>query len=135
MASHRYKRFVAASVAALVLGGAALGVASAQQAPGTGTGQSREQAFVDALAKKLNISSAILQQDIQQVQQDQGIPAGEGFFGGHGHGGGGKDLGAAATALNIPMAKNRANTPHSGSAPSVNTSATHRPIRPDVNIV
>src|SRR5436190_19051148 len=90
--SNRYKRFVAAGAAALILGGAALGVASAQQAPGTGTEQSREQAFLDALAKKLNISTTTLQQDIQQVEQDQGIPAGEGLFGHHGGHGGGKHL-------------------------------------------
>ena len=33
------------------------------------------------------------------------------------------------------VAKNRAKTPQSGSEPSVNTSATHSPTRPDVSIV
>src|SRR5262249_32634662 len=38
-------------------------------------------------------------------------------------------------ALNIPTPRNRTNTPHSGSEPSVSTHTKERPTKPDVNIV
>jgi len=40
------------------------------------------QAFVDALAKRLNITSANLQTAITQARSDAGLPAGDGFGGG-----------------------------------------------------
>src|SRR5215212_2164728 len=109
MASGLVKRYVAAGAAALVLGGAAFGAVSAQQAtptpngaaaqvtpaPSTGSAaqtprQDRGQAFLDALAAKLGITSERLQQAMDEVRQEQGLPeGGPGGFGGHGHGHGG----------------------------------------------
>ena len=121
MAFGTMKRYVAAGAAALVLGGAAFGAVSAQQATSTPTGsssqatpaatgsstqvapQERQQAFLDAVASKLGITSTRLQQAIEEVRQEQGLPeGGHGKFGGHGHGGGhGMHLEAAATAIGI----------------------------------
>src|ERR1700736_1469978 len=108
--SNSVRRGLAAGGAVLVLGGAAFGIASAQAQPATpATGQqapSGYQAFIDALAKRLNISSANLQTAITQARTDAGMPAGQGFPGGGGPGRGGRgpggfgDLNAAATALN-----------------------------------
>ena len=75
------KRGLAASGAVLVLGGSAIGIASAQTAPTTTpattaqAGQAGYQAFVDALAKRLGISSANLQTAIGQARTDAGLPA------------------------------------------------------------
>jgi polyhydroxyalkanoate synthesis regulator phasin len=109
------KRGLAASGAVLVLGGSAIGIASAQTAP-TATpstvaqaGQAHFQAFVDALAKRLGISSATLQTAIGQARTDAGLPAGGGFGPGRGGArgpggpGGGQDLSAAATVIGIPV--------------------------------
>jgi polyhydroxyalkanoate synthesis regulator phasin len=101
--------------AVLVLGGAAVGIVAAQSAPaGTPTtqqGQAGYQKFVDALAKRLGISSSDLEAKISQARTDAGFPAGQNFPGGprRGPGGPGRpgfgffgaELGAAATALNI----------------------------------
>jgi hypothetical protein len=110
------KRGLAAGGAVLVLGGSAVGIASAQTAPaGTPSTTSQTprpgyQAFLDALAKRLNISSSTLQTAIDQARTDAGLPAGGGF--GHEGGGpggpggrGGQDLNAAATAIGIPVAQ------------------------------
>jgi hypothetical protein len=118
------KRGLAAGGAVLVLGGSAVGIASAQSAPAstpTTTAQNGRpgyQAFLDALAKRLNISSSTLQTAIDQARTDAGLPAGGGF--GHEGGGpggqggpggpgrpgrGGEDLNAAATAIGIPVAQ------------------------------
>jgi hypothetical protein len=113
------KRGLAAGGAVLLLGGSAVGIASAQTAPaGTPTttaqnGRPGYQAFLDALAKRLNISSSTLQTAIDQARTDAGLPAGGGF--GHEGGGpggpggpggrGGQDLNAAATAIGIPVAQ------------------------------
>jgi polyhydroxyalkanoate synthesis regulator phasin len=74
---------VIAAGAVLVLGGSAVGIAVAQPAPSTtpGAQSSAYQKFIDALATKLGVSSATLQQDIAQVRQDQGLPANGGFPG------------------------------------------------------
>jgi len=115
------KRGLAAGGAVLLLGGSAIGIASAQTAP-TATptttaqaGPARFQAFVDALAKRLGISSAALQTAIGQARTDAGLPATGGFGpgrggprgpggpGGPGRPGGGQDLNAAATAIGIPV--------------------------------
>jgi hypothetical protein len=113
------KRGLAAGGAVLVLGGSAVGIASAQTAPaGTPSTTSQTprpgyQAFLDALAKRLNISSSTLQTAIDQARTDAGLPAGGGFgHEGGGQGGpggpggrGGQDLNAAATAIGIPVAQ------------------------------
>jgi hypothetical protein len=115
------KRGLAAGGAVLVLGGSAVGIASAQTAPaGTPSTTSQTprpgyQAFLDALAKRLNISSSTLQTAIDQARTDAGLPAGGGFgHEGGGQGGpggpgrpgrGGDDLNAAATAIGIPVAQ------------------------------
>jgi hypothetical protein len=101
----------------LVLGGAAVGIAAAQSAPATPTGQQGQsgyQKFVDALAKRLGVSTSDLQSKISQARTDAGFPAGQNFPGGPRRGPGGPggpgrsgfgpfgaELGAAATALNI----------------------------------
>jgi polyhydroxyalkanoate synthesis regulator phasin len=106
-----FRRGLAASGAVLVLGGSAIGIASAQTAPSATpttaqAGQAGFQAFVDALAKRLGISSATLQTAIGQARTDAGLPATGGFGprGGGPHGpDGGQDLSAAATAIGIPV--------------------------------
>ena len=100
------RRVLVAVCAVLVLGGLAVGVAAAQATPiPTGQGQNGYQAFVDALARRLNISSANLQQAISQARTDAGLPAnGQGFpFPGGGRGGprGGAELTTAAQAIGI----------------------------------
>ena len=111
------KRGLAASGAVLLLGGSAIGIASAQTAPTTTpptsapSGQAGYQAFVDALAKRLGISSATLQTAIGQARTDAGLPATGGFGPGRGgpRGAGGpgreQDLNAAATVIGIPLAQ------------------------------
>ena len=107
------RRGVVAVCAVAVLGGAAVGIAAAQAQPTpTPSGQqSGYQKFIDALAKRLNISSANLQTAIGQARTDAGLPAGgPGFPGGRGPRGGpgpgrgefGLDFNAAATAIGIP---------------------------------
>lgn len=102
------RRGLAAGGAVLLLGGSAVSVALAQTAPTTTppaagqNGPSGYQAFVDALAKRLNISSAALQTAITQARTDAGLPANGGF--GPGHGGPGHrgvDLNVAATTIGI----------------------------------
>ncbi|HET6316925.1 MAG TPA: hypothetical protein VFG86_10735 [Chloroflexota bacterium] len=109
-----------AGATVLVLAGSAVGIAAAQStptpspAPGTGQQQQQQrpnfQAFLDALAKRLNISTAQLETAMGQARTDVGLPAnGPGPFGpggGHGPGGpGGRgfggDLNAAAQAIGI----------------------------------
>ena len=109
------RRSLAAGGVVLLLGGAAVGVASAQTAPATPTAQAGQsqagyQAFVDALAKRLGVTSANLQTAISQARADVGLPATGGFGfgpGGHGgrggRGGRGADLNTAATAIGIPV--------------------------------
>src|ERR1700682_4928634 len=113
--SHSLRRGVVAVCAVPRLGGAAVGIAAAQAQPAaTPTGQAGYQAFVDALAKRLNITSANLQTAIGQARTDAGFPAGQGIPGGGrgGRGGPGRegfggDLNAAATAIGIPAAQLR----------------------------
>jgi DNA-binding transcriptional regulator YdaS (Cro superfamily) len=101
------RRVLLAVCAVLVLGGLAVGVAAAQATPTpTGQNQSGYQAFVDALARRLGVTSANLQQAISQARGDVGLPAnGQGFpfgRGGGGHGGpGGGDFTTAAQAIGI----------------------------------
>jgi hypothetical protein len=113
--SQPFRRGLAAGAAVLVLGSAAVGIASAQAQPATPNGQTGQtapagyQAFIDALAKRLNTTSANLQTAIAQARSDAGLPPGGGFGGfgrfgsgpGRGGPGGFGDLNAAATVLNI----------------------------------
>jgi polyhydroxyalkanoate synthesis regulator phasin len=110
--SRSIRRGLVVGSAVLVLGGAAVGIAAAQAQPATtptGQAQSGYQKFVDALAKRLNISPANLETAIGQARGDAGLPAGARFPGGKGEGrGGGRvDLTAAATAIGIPAAQLR----------------------------
>jgi ElaB/YqjD/DUF883 family membrane-anchored ribosome-binding protein len=104
------RRVAVAGAAVLVLGGAAVGIAAAQAQPATTpSGQqtpSAYQRFIEALAKRLNISTQNLESAITQARSDAGLPAnGQGFPGGfergRGRGGFGLDLNAAATAIGI----------------------------------
>src|SRR5437868_6062228 len=87
------KRGLAAGGAVLVLGGSAVGIAAAQTAPAATPGSGAQatpagyQAFVDALAKRLGITSAALQTAIGQARTDAGLPASGGFGPGGGPGG------------------------------------------------
>jgi polyhydroxyalkanoate synthesis regulator phasin len=104
------RRGLIALGAVAVLGGAAVGIAAAQAQPATptaGQAQSGYQKFIDALAKRLNITSTNLETAIGQARTDVGSPAGgPGFPGARGKGGpGGRgfgvELNAAATAIGI----------------------------------
>jgi hypothetical protein len=109
------RRSLAATAAVLVLGGSAVGIAAAQTAPtpattapGQGQPPPQYQAFIDALAKRLGITSGALQTAVTQARTDAGLPAGGGFGFGHGlggprRGGFGPNLDAAATAIGIPV--------------------------------
>jgi hypothetical protein len=87
----KLRRTLIAGAAVLVLGAAAVGIASAQSTPTpTATaGAARGQAFLDALAKRLGITTTALQQAITGARQDAGLPAGNGFPGGRERGPGG----------------------------------------------
>jgi hypothetical protein len=118
------RRSLAAGAAVFLLGGSAVGIAAAQTAPApspattavAGQGQPGYQAFIDALAKRLSITSATLQTAIGQARTDAGLPAGGGFGPGHGGPGGpggpggrggpggfGRNLSTAAQALGITV--------------------------------
>ncbi len=103
-----YRRVAIAGLAVLVLGGAAVGIAAAQTQPAatpTGQAQSGYQRFIDALAKRLNVSTQTLETAVGQARQDAGVPGnGTGFPGAFGHGergGFGLQLNTAATAIGI----------------------------------
>jgi hypothetical protein len=102
------RRGLIALGAVAVLGGAAVGIAAAQAQPATpaaGQAQSGYQKFIDALAKRLNITSTNLETAIGQARTDAGLPAGgPGFPGARGKGGprgAAVDSNAAATAIGI----------------------------------
>ena len=100
--SRSIRRVAVAGAAVLVLGGAAVGIAAAQAQPTTTPSgqqtQSGYQRFVDALAKRLNISTQNLDSAITQARSDAGLPAqGQGFPGGGGRGERGKGFGGAGT--------------------------------------
>jgi hypothetical protein len=127
MLSPSMRRGLAAGGALLVLGGSAVGIASAQTQPanptppgqpGRNNGNNGYQAFIDALAKRLGITSDALQTAIGQARADAGLPtgpAGRGLPFGPGPGGrpGGPrgfaflDLNTAAQAIGIPPAQLR----------------------------
>jgi DNA-binding transcriptional regulator YdaS (Cro superfamily) len=116
------RRGLVAGVAVLVLASAAVGIAAAQATPtpnpnGAAQVQARSQAFLDALAKRLNISTSALQQAISGARTDVGLPAGNtlpGFGrgpGGRGPGGFGGELDAAAQAIGISAQQLRQELP------------------------
>jgi transposase-like protein len=117
---HSIRRLAVAGAAVLVLGGAAVGIAAAQAQPATPTSQQTGyQKFIDALAKRLGISSQNLETAVTQARQDAGLPAaadGRGFPGAMGRGGrggprGGLDLNAVATTLGITPQQLRTELP------------------------
>ena len=93
-----------------MLVGSVLGLALAQQgatptpgtpAPGqTAPGRPGHQAFIDALARQLGITSERLQQAMTAARNEVGLTGGS-FGGRHGPGRGGMDLTAAAQAIGI----------------------------------
>ncbi len=111
--------------AALIVSGGAAGLVLAQQQPPTPqpgstppgqTARPTYQAFLDALAKRLNISTNQLQQAIADARKDVGLPPegpkggiGFGHFGHHGWFGG--DLSAAAQAIGISVDQLRRELP------------------------
>jgi hypothetical protein len=112
------RRGLLAGGAVAILGGAAVGIAVAQAQPATptaGQGQTAYQKFVDALAKRLNITTTNLETAISGARADAGLPAnGKGFPGAErgGHGGGfGIDLNAAATLMGITPQQLRTELP------------------------
>jgi hypothetical protein len=111
--------------ATVILVGAAVGIAVAQQtpAPSPGTSTAQQQppnfsAFLDALAKRLNISRDQLNQAISGARTDIGLPANGGFPGrgpggprGFGFGRGGFELNTAAQAIGITVDQLRSELP------------------------
>ncbi len=98
---HSLRRLAVAGAAVLVLGGAAVGIAAAQAQPTPTTGQTGYQKFIDALAKRLNISPQNLETAVTQARSDAGLPAaanGSGFPGGRGRGGPGGFAGRGGIA-------------------------------------
>jgi hypothetical protein len=116
LSSLLFRRGLLAVGAVLILGTAAIGIAAAQAQPATPTGQQQPSAyqnFLDALAKRLNISSANLETAISQARTDVGLPAGKGFpFGGReGRSVFRFGLDAAATAIGITPEQLRTELP------------------------
>jgi hypothetical protein len=115
------RRTLVAFGAVVVLGGTAVGVASAQATPTPAQpaqSQSRPdpQAYIDALARRLNVTPDALRQAMSQARTDVGLPAGGpdvGFGFGHGPGRGGRggDLTAAAQAIGISVDQLRQELP------------------------
>jgi hypothetical protein len=105
-----FKRAIAAGAAALLLGGAAIGFVSAEPgAPGQGgprqgfnseAMKQRHEQYLNTLAGKLGVTVDKLKQAITETHNELGVgqrgPGGPG-----GPRGGGLDLDAAATAMNI----------------------------------
>ena len=92
MVRQHWKKLVVAVFAAAVVTGGAIGVAAAQSTPTPtpGAGQQARQNFLNALAKRLNISVDQLNQAITGARQDAGLPNGsngQGGFPGGGRGG------------------------------------------------
>jgi hypothetical protein len=119
--SNSRRRILLGLGATVILVGAAVGVAAAQQSPvpspspGTTTQPQRPgpNAFLDALANRLNISRDQLNQAISGARADVGLPATGGFPGrgpggpggprGFAFGRGGVELNAAAQAIGISV--------------------------------
>mgnify|MGYP003863855701 CR=1 FL=1 len=119
----RLKRAILAGGVALLLGASALGLAFAQE-PATPTPapserpsppMARYQAFLDALARRLGVSSERLQQAIDEARAEVGVPEGamKPFFG-HGRRGlrlAHLDLSVAAQAIGISIEQLRQELP------------------------
>lgn len=119
------RRGILAGGAVLIVGGAAIGVASAQQPtptpspratpPAQATPRPGYQAFLEALARRLGITTERLQQAITEARNDVGLPQrGPGFgFGKHGRGFffGGVDFSVAAQAIGISVDQLRQELP------------------------
>jgi hypothetical protein len=116
------RRLLVAASAVVVLAGSGVAIAAAQTAltatPGTTT-QARPgyQQFLDALAKRLNITTSALETAIGQARTDVGLPAtgplpGFGGRGPHdGPGGFGHNLDVAAQAIGITTDQLRTELP------------------------
>ncbi|MBI4495040.1 MAG: hypothetical protein HY690_19880 [Chloroflexi bacterium] len=119
------RRALLAGGVALLLGGATLGLAFAQQTPTpapTAPGQTAparpgHQAFLDALARRLGITTERLQQAMTEARNEVGLPE-RGMKPGFGHGGrghsfgrGGLDASAAAQAIGISVDQLRQELP------------------------
>jgi hypothetical protein len=119
--SSALRRTLVAFGAIAMLGGASVGIASAQATPTPAQpAQSQPrpdpQAFLDALARRLNVSADALRQAMTQARTDVGLPAdGAGFGLGPGHGPGrggrGADLTSAAQAIGISVDQLRQELP------------------------
>jgi hypothetical protein len=109
------RRILLGAGATVILVGAAVGVAAAQQTPSPSPGTTTQQQrpgfnnFLDALAKRLNITRDQLNQAISGARTDVGMPA-NGGFPGRGPGGPGPrgfafgrgpELNAASQAIGI----------------------------------
>ncbi len=121
------RRGILAGGAVLIVGGAAIGVASAQQPtptpspgatpPAQATPRPGYQAFLEALARRLGITTERLQQAITEARNDVGLPQrGPGFgfgFGKHGRGffPGGVYFSVAAQAMGISVDQLRQELP------------------------
>src|SRR5215216_3386374 len=119
MSSIRFKTAVAAAVAALVLAGAALGIAGAQQTPSTAPGgptgphRERHEQFLSTLAAKLGVSTDRLKQAFEETRSDLGLPDHRaGKSGGRPAGSMlGPALGVAAKAMNLSVDQLRQDLP------------------------
>jgi hypothetical protein len=121
------RRSILAGGAVLIVGGAAIGVASAQQPtptpsaratpPAQATPRPGYQAFLEALARRLGITTERLQQAITEARNDVGLPQpGRGFgfgFGKHGRALAvrGLDFSVAAQAIGISVDQLRQELP------------------------
>jgi hypothetical protein len=113
MASLNFKRTIAAGAAAVVFGGATIGLVYAQPTPTTGTPpgggqrqgitregmQQRHEQYLNTLAGKLGVTVDKLKQAISETHTELGGPGRPGGPGGPR--GGGIGLDAAAQAMNI----------------------------------
>jgi hypothetical protein len=119
--AHNWRQTALAGGAVLVLAGSTVGVVAAQSTPTPVPGQQSQkaqrpdfQAYLDALAKRLNITTATLQQAMRDARTDVGLPPdGPGGGPGFGRGPGGRgpsgprgfgpggDLSATAQAIGI----------------------------------
>jgi hypothetical protein len=119
MSSIKLKGAIAAAAAALVLGGAALGIAGAQQTPTpTPGGQSgphsqRHEQFLSTLAAKLGVSTDRLKQAFTETRSDLGLPDRRaGAIGGRPGGPMfGPAFGVAANAMNLSVDQLRQELP------------------------
>lgn len=125
MRSLSLRQTLLAGGAALMLGGSAIGFASAQQTPTppatpgqTTPARPGPQAFLDALARQLGVTTERLQQAMTEARTELGLPDRAGMkprFGpgmpGWGMGRGGVDVSVAAQAIGITVQQLRQELP------------------------